>query len=111
MLEQVEEWINEESNSKYIKFQDGEQKRLAFDPTKVTLGTMPGFKGGKERRVAKFTVIDQKDPFGVEKEWTVGKQWATEIKKCMDEDHFVLDIKRTGLDLKTRYTFTPVEGS
>jgi hypothetical protein len=98
------------TNSKFIKFKDGERKSLHFIPEKTSplMVTYPNSPDKPMQRY-KFYVYDltANTNSEEEKEWTVGSTVAKQLLRWIGKGYTMLYITRHGIDLKTVYDIEP----
>ena len=98
------------TNSKFIKFKDGERKLLRFFPEKTSpvMVTYPNSPDKPLQRY-RFCVYDltANTNSEEEKEWTVGSTVAKQLLRWIGKGYIVLSITRHGIDLKTTYDIEP----
>lgn len=59
-----------------------------------------------------YKVIDTENRDANVQEWKVSRQWSDRIDPLLAKGFWILEIKRTGLDMATKYEITPyVEGA
>ena len=108
----------ESTNSKYLKFVDGEDKVLLFDPNKaehvvITYPTKEGEPENKPTNRIRFylkaarsdgTISDNAE----EVEWTTSETTGREVLRWLLKGFFLLDVSRKGSGkFDTKYTISP----
>ena len=108
----------ESTNSKFLKFADGEDKVLLFDPNKaehvvITYPTKEGEPENKPTNRIKFylkaarsdgTISDNAE----EVEWTTSETTGREVLRWLLKGFFLLDVSRKGSGkFDTKYTISP----
>lgn len=106
------------TNSKFLKFADGEEKVLLFEPNKAehVLITYPSKEGEPENKPTnriRFylkeanvdgTIVDDVE----EVEWTTSETTGKEVLRWVLKGFFLLDVSRKGSGkFDTKYTISP----
>lgn len=100
--------------SKYIKFADGDTKRLRFLPEHTTTDTTD-FNGRRKTPVRrfKFMTLNHDSQISLEsqelREWETGIEVAKVLKTHFDSGKVDFKITRHGSDKDTTYTIVPIE--
>ncbi len=106
IFQQIDE--ERQRQGRFIKLQSGETKTLQFDPgpDKVKIAE-DEFEGKKFKRVH-YTVRDSKMEMEGEKILPMSLTNAVSINALLRKGLNLLEVKRTGSDRNTKYTFAPV---
>lgn len=105
-------------NSKFLKFADGEEKVLLFDPNKAehVVLTYPSKEGEPENKPTnrirfylKAAKVDGTIADDVEEvEWTTSETTGKEVLRWVLKGFFLLDVSRKGSGkFDTKYTISP----
>jgi hypothetical protein len=115
IMDQLEQ---KSTNSKFLKFADGEEKVLLFDPHKsehvvITYPSKEGEPENKPTRRIRFylkeanadgRIMDEAE----EVEWTTSETTGKEVLRWVLKGFFLLDVSRKGSGkFDTKYTISP----
>jgi hypothetical protein len=115
IMDQLEQ---KSTNSKFLKFADGEEKVLLFDPNKAehVVITYPSKEGEPENKPTKRIrfYLKEANADGIimddaeEVEWTTSETTGKEVLRWVLKGFFLLDVSRKGSGkFDTKYTISP----
>jgi hypothetical protein len=115
IMDQLEQ---KSTNSKFLKFADGEEKVLLFDPDKAehVVITYPSKEGEPENKPTKRIrfYLKEANADGIimddaeEVEWTTSETTGKEVLRWVLKGFFLLDVSRKGSGkFDTKYTISP----
>jgi hypothetical protein len=115
IMDQLEQ---KSTNSKFLKFADGEEKVLLFDPNKaehvvITYPTKEGEPENKPTNRIRFYLQEAKIDGTVaddteEVEWTTSETTGKEVLRWVLKGFFLLDVSRKGSGkFDTKYAISP----
>jgi hypothetical protein len=93
-------------DSKYISWEDGEEKELQFDAEKIR--QVPS-KFGDDNKRYEYTVVDLRNFPDMDKLWTVGKKTSDMIDEKLAEGHSILLIECEGEGTSRKFKISPRE--
>jgi len=91
-------------DSKYISWEDGEEKELYFDPEKIR--QVPS-KFGDDNKRYEYTVVDVRNFPDMEKLWTVGKKTSDKIDEFLADGHSILLVECEGEGTNRKFKISP----
>jgi hypothetical protein len=91
-------------DSKYISWEDGEEKELYFDPEKIR--QVPS-KFGDDNKRYEYTVVDLRNFPDIEKLWTVGKKTSDKIDEFLADGHSILLVECEGEGTNRKFKISP----
>jgi hypothetical protein len=91
-------------DSKYIAWEDGEEKELHFDAEKIR--QVPS-KFDDDKKRYEYTVVDLRNFPDMEKIWTVSKRTSDMIDERLAEGHSILLVECEGEGTARKFKISP----
>ncbi len=109
MQAKVQEQITRSEISDYIKFKDGDQKILRFEPERTKSESVQYYDDQKPVQQYIFYASEMLDgTWSKVREWTISPKWANLVIQLLIKGFLTLEVIRTGSDRNnTNYSVTP----
>jgi hypothetical protein len=114
-LVKLQELLNEiDRSGDYLRLSDGQSESIVFDLVNV-LGLKTRTRhvdGGVEKQVIKIVFIVRNERLQKNQLFELSRKWTKRAIACMTFNNTnALTVKRTGVGLKTDYSFQPAEST